>query len=108
MPRGIPELKHRNARGRDYYHRRQMWQAAAKIIAASNVSRVMREDLQTGEITESSRSKMEREVKWYCTFKTSLKLNGYGTEQSALWEMLKNGASLFTETAKFWIAKPQG
>lgn len=107
MPRGIAELKRRNAGARDYYHRRQMWKAAAEIIAANNIARVMREDLRTGEISESSRSKMERETKWYCTFQTNMRLNGYAMPQSGLWEMLKAGAIFYTENARFWIETPK-
>ncbi len=97
--RGLTQYKKRNA-GRN--ETRALWASfAASATKTFELKQVYREDLQTGRITESSRSKMNAEI-WlwsnvFCPFRC------YALPQSIAWEAMEKGAALFTERAKFWI-----
>lgn len=99
MSKGLIQLKHRHAGQNE---RRAVWAAASVAYNKnSQIKRVRREDLLTGEITESSRSKMNAEIGfWFNTFEPFGRL---ALPQSLAWEELEAGALLFTARAKFWI-----
>lgn len=97
--RGLQQNKRCNAANNE---RRAVW-AAFRAAAAKTyeLKHVYREDLLTGEVTESSRSKMNSEVSFFACFerlKTRLAL-----PLALVWEEMEQGATFYTEHAKFWI-----
>lgn len=104
MSRSLAQLKHRNGARRARYHQ---WEGAKNFFQKSGtgeIKRLVREDLRTGEITETNRSKMNWEVLWFNTFEP-IRSRRKAMPQSLVWEELESGAVLYTENAKFWIEK---
>ncbi len=96
----IRQLKRRNASRRESRANWAMWQALYNKNLP--VKRLERRDLQSGEITGSSRSKMNSETRWFNTFAPHKRL---ALPESLAWEELEKGAHLFTADAEFWIER---
>ena len=96
----IRELKRRNASRNES---RANWAMFAALHNKSaEVKRLYRADLKSGEITESSRSKMNTETgPWFMNFQP-LKTVPALPEQVA-WEQMSKGSHFFTAAAEFWI-----
>lgn len=101
MPKGLQQDKRRYA-SRRTNRARQIGIAAAYAASQTEIKKLFRSDLKTGETTEINRSKMEREIDWYDTF---ARWNCLAGPSSVAWEEISNGAILFTHDAMFWIEK---
>ena len=75
---------------------------AALHNKSAEVKRLYRADLKSGEITESSRSKMNTETgPWFMNFQPLRTVHALA-EQVA-WEQMSKGSHFFTAAAEFWI-----
>jgi hypothetical protein len=107
MPKGLPELKNRNARSRELYHIRRRHQATCLKLAAAEAAlkNIMRQDLESGEVTKMNRSSLNSEIAREFPRMMSLNPNEarYASPERVVWEQLERGAVYFGVKAIYWI-----